>query len=83
MTAGCGVDIPSHFYSWSWSLNGNWSHPFVGQEEILQCTYLRGWALTKICIGKQCSGISWRKFDFVLNVLVQNGVIKRDYGQFD
>lgn len=36
--AGCGCDVPAHFYSWSWSLNGDWSRPFVGQEEILQCT---------------------------------------------
>ena len=36
--AGCGVDIPSHFYSWSWSLNPNWTRQFVGQQEILECT---------------------------------------------
>ena len=41
MIAGCGVDIPSHFYSWSWSLNPNWTHQYVGQQEILECTIPR------------------------------------------
>ena len=35
--AGCGVDVPSHFYSWSWSLNPNWTKQFVNQPEILEC----------------------------------------------
>ena len=52
MAAGCGVDIPSHFYSWSWSLNGNWSHPFVGQEEILERIPLRVQVLMKIFMEK-------------------------------
>ncbi|KAM5342242.1 hypothetical protein ACJ41O_013208 [Fusarium nematophilum] len=33
---GCGCDIPSHLYSFSFNLNPNWSQDLVGQEEILQ-----------------------------------------------
>ena len=83
MTAGCGVDIPSHFYSWSWSLNTNWSHPFVGQEEILECIPLHERVLMKIFVEKQSDGIFWRRYGFVLNVLVQNGVTILGFGQFD
>ncbi|KAH8657711.1 putative monooxygenase [Xylariales sp. PMI_506] len=32
---GCGVDVPSHFYSYSFALNPNWSRKFPLQEEIL------------------------------------------------
>jgi cation diffusion facilitator CzcD-associated flavoprotein CzcO len=40
VAAGCGVDVRSHFYSWSWGLNAEWSRPFVGQAEILKCEAL-------------------------------------------
>ncbi|KAH6972186.1 monooxygenase [Ilyonectria sp. MPI-CAGE-AT-0026] len=33
---GCGCDIPSHLYTFSFNLNPNWSQDLVGQEEILQ-----------------------------------------------
>lgn len=32
---GCGVDVPSHFYSYSFALNPNWSRKFTMQDEIL------------------------------------------------
>ncbi|KAG9256363.1 uncharacterized protein F5Z01DRAFT_618526 [Emericellopsis atlantica] len=33
---GCGVDVPSHFYSYSFALNPDWSQKFVMQPELLQ-----------------------------------------------
>ncbi|CAM1505794.1 Fc.00g114310.m01.CDS01 [Cosmosporella sp. VM-42] len=32
---GCGVDVPSHFYSYSFALNPNWTQKFTMQPEIL------------------------------------------------
>ncbi|KAH7378582.1 putative flavin-binding monooxygenase [Cadophora sp. MPI-SDFR-AT-0126] len=32
---GCGVDVPSHFYSYSFALNPDWSQKFVMQPELL------------------------------------------------
>lgn len=32
---GCGCDVPSAFYSYSFNLNPNWSHAFSRQGEIL------------------------------------------------
>ncbi|KXJ87219.1 putative flavin-binding monooxygenase [Microdochium bolleyi] len=32
---GCGVDVPSHFYSYSFALNPDWSRKFTMQDEIL------------------------------------------------
>ncbi|CAM1508634.1 Fc.00g054820.m01.CDS01 [Cosmosporella sp. VM-42] len=31
---GCGCDVPSHFYSYSFALNPNWSQKFALQPEI-------------------------------------------------
>jgi 4-hydroxyacetophenone monooxygenase len=31
---GCGVDIPNHFYSFSFERNPNWSRHFAKQEEL-------------------------------------------------
>ncbi|KAL2209751.1 FAD/NAD(P)-binding domain-containing protein [Sarocladium strictum] len=31
---GCGCDVPSHFYSYSFALNPNWSRKFALQPEI-------------------------------------------------
>ncbi|KAF4450056.1 hypothetical protein F53441_6761 [Fusarium austroafricanum] len=31
---GCGCDVPSHFYSYSFALNPNWSQAFAMQPEI-------------------------------------------------
>ena len=33
---GCGVDVPSHFYSYSFALNPTWSRKFPLQKEILE-----------------------------------------------
>ena len=32
---GAACDVPSPLYSWSWSLNPQWSHRYSGQAEIL------------------------------------------------
>ncbi|KAF5686184.1 monooxygenase [Fusarium denticulatum] len=32
---GCGVDVPSHFYSYSFGLNPHWTRKFTMQPEIL------------------------------------------------
>lgn len=32
---GCACDVPSHLYSFSFSLNAEWSHHFAAQPEIL------------------------------------------------
>ena len=32
---GCGCDVPSHLYSFSFFPNPDWSRVFSGQEEIL------------------------------------------------
>lgn len=37
---GCGCDIPTHLYSYSFARNPNWSRLFPRQEEIL--SYVRG-----------------------------------------
>lgn len=34
-----GCDVPSHFYSFSFALNPNWSRPLCEQNEILQCEF--------------------------------------------
>ncbi|HCG69126.1 MAG TPA: monooxygenase, partial [Gammaproteobacteria bacterium] len=31
---GCGVDTPSHFYSYSFTANPNWSRYFCGSDEL-------------------------------------------------
>ncbi|OQU95626.1 hypothetical protein CLAIMM_01808 [Cladophialophora immunda] len=33
---GCGCDVPSHFYSFSFALNPDWSRPLCEQGEILE-----------------------------------------------
>lgn len=37
---GLSCDVPSHYYSYSFELNPNWSHTFSGGAEILQ--YFKG-----------------------------------------
>ena len=37
---GCGCDVPSRLYSFSFAPNPDWSHAFSGQQEIWD--YLRG-----------------------------------------
>ncbi len=32
---GCGCDVHSHLYNFSFALNPNWSKPLCEQEEIL------------------------------------------------
>lgn len=73
MIAGCGVDIPSHFYSWSWSLNPNWTRQFVGQQEILECIQTlvdvvmvdmkdeaKRWGIDeRIRFNVECTGAEW------------------------
>ena len=34
---GCGCDVPTHLYSFSFNLNPEWSKELCDQEEILDC----------------------------------------------
>lgn len=36
-----GCDVPSHFYSFSFALNPDWSRPLAEQGEILECMFVR------------------------------------------
>ncbi|KAL3607509.1 hypothetical protein FPOAC2_02494 [Fusarium poae] len=46
---GCGCDVPSHFYSYSFALNPNWSQKYASQPEIE--AYFKGVA-NKYDIGR-------------------------------
>ncbi|KAE8420972.1 monooxygenase [Aspergillus pseudocaelatus] len=59
---GCGCDLPSHLYSFSFNLNPNWSKELCEQPEILQYIEdtvdkfdLRKHVITSV----ECSGAVW------------------------
>ncbi|RJE25125.1 Flavin-binding monooxygenase [Aspergillus sclerotialis] len=59
---GCGCDLPSHLYSFSFNLNPNWSKELCEQPEILQYIEdtvdkfdLRKHVITSV----ECTGASW------------------------
>ncbi|KAJ6071135.1 hypothetical protein N7499_009149 [Penicillium canescens] len=59
---GCGCDLPSHLYSFSFNLNPNWSKELCEQPEILQYIEdtvdkfdLRQHVITSV----ECLGASW------------------------
>lgn len=59
---GAGVDIPSHFYSFSFARKPDWSRHFATQSEILQ--YLRDCAMRfgiieHIRFGHRVEGADW------------------------
>jgi len=93
MIAGCGVDIPGLFYTWSWSLNENCSHPFIGQEEILECISLsvdcsdedihreaKRWnILEKIRFRVECLGAEWSDNTSLWTVRLKNCVTGEEF----
>jgi hypothetical protein len=95
MIAGCGVDIPSHFYTWSWALNGNCSHPFIGQEEILECTLFsvdcsnedihreaKRWnVLEKIRFRVECLGAEWSDNTRLWTVRLKNRITGEEFSR--
>ncbi len=59
---GCGCDVPSHLYSFSFAPNPDWSRRFSPQPEILE--YLRGCAtrygiMPYIRFGHTVTGCTW------------------------
>ncbi|KAH7317441.1 hypothetical protein BKA65DRAFT_466416 [Rhexocercosporidium sp. MPI-PUGE-AT-0058] len=61
---GCGCDIPTHLYSFSFNLNPNWSKVLADQPEILQ--YMEDtvdkFALRHHIISSvECLGAEWNK----------------------
>ncbi|KAL3483349.1 hypothetical protein BJX62DRAFT_231027 [Aspergillus germanicus] len=59
---GCGCDLPSHLYSFSFNLNSNWSKELCEQPEILQYIEdtvdkfdLRRHVITSV----ECTGAEW------------------------
>ena len=38
---GCGCDVPTHLYSFSFNLNPEWSKELCDQEEILECQHCK------------------------------------------
>lgn len=61
---GCGCDVPSHLYSYSFAQNPNWSRSFARQPEILD--YMREcvarWNLTPhLRFGHACVGATWHE----------------------
>lgn len=72
---GCGCDVPSHFYSYSWELNPDWSCAFSLQPEIQQ--YFRNIAikygiLNRTRFGHQVTGADWDKEKLHWTVRVQD-----------
>ncbi|KAL2847795.1 hypothetical protein BJY01DRAFT_262907 [Aspergillus pseudoustus] len=63
---GCGCDLPSHLYSFSFNLNPNWSKELCEQPEILQYIEdtvdkfdLRRHVITSV----ECTGAEWLAAD--------------------
>ena len=59
---GCGCDVPSRLYSFSFAPNPDWSHAFSGQQEIWD--YLRGvaerYGVTRsIRYGHEVTAATW------------------------
>jgi cation diffusion facilitator CzcD-associated flavoprotein CzcO len=59
---GCGCDVPSRLYSFSFAQNPDWSHAFSGQQEIWD--YLRGVAerydvTRRIRYGHEVTAAAW------------------------
>lgn len=59
---GCGVDTPSHFYSFSFAPNPDWSRYFCGGDELRR--YLESFAkdrqlLSGIEFGSQVTAANW------------------------
>jgi cation diffusion facilitator CzcD-associated flavoprotein CzcO len=59
---GCGCDIPSPLYSYSFDQNPDWSRLFAGQPEILD--YLRDVArrhglVERVRFGRKVTGARW------------------------
>lgn len=59
---GCGCDVPSHLYSFSFNLNPNWSRDLCEQPEILQYiedTVDKFDLRTHIHTSVECTGAEW------------------------
>ncbi|MCT8974227.1 NAD(P)/FAD-dependent oxidoreductase [Microbaculum marinisediminis] len=72
---GAGVDIPSHFYSFSFARKPDWTHHFAKQDEIL--AYLRDCAtkygiVEHIRFGHEVESASWDESASVWRVRVRD-----------
>src|ERR1700749_172896 len=72
---GCGCDVPSHLYSFSFALNPDWSKALCEQPEILAYLNnvvdkfgLRGFFELHV----ECLGAVWNEEDQVWEVSLQN-----------
>eukprot|EP00092_Neocalanus_flemingeri_P002922 GFUD01003125.1.p1 GENE.GFUD01003125.1~~GFUD01003125.1.p1 ORF type:complete len:546 (-),score=125.57 GFUD01003125.1:62-1699(-) len=73
---GCGCDVPSHLYSFSFFLNPNWSRTYSKQGEILE--YLKDAAerfgvYPHIQFGEQVSQCTWDKETNLWQVTTKEG----------
>jgi len=73
---GCGCDVRSHLYSYSFFQNPNWSRSFSLQEEIL--TYLetaaqRFGVYPHVHFGQKVIGCSWSQQNHAWTVEVEGG----------
>ncbi len=63
---GAGCDVPSHFYSYSFALNPNWSRFMSKQQEIhdYQVSVAREQKIFEIIkFGTRCNGAHWDTID--------------------
>ncbi|KAI0894316.1 FAD/NAD(P)-binding domain-containing protein [Annulohypoxylon nitens] len=72
---GCGCDVPSHFYSFSFALNPDWSKPLAEQGEILE--YMNSVVdrfdlRPHILFETVCTGARWIDVDSTWEVSLQN-----------
>jgi cation diffusion facilitator CzcD-associated flavoprotein CzcO len=78
---GCGCDIPTHLYSYSFARNPNWSRLFPQQGEIL--AYIRGIAdehgvVPHIRLGCEMERSTWDEREGVWHVRTSQGAFTCD-----
>jgi 4-hydroxyacetophenone monooxygenase len=82
---GCRVDLPNHFYSYSFEPNPNWSHHFSERTELFPYfkSVVRKYAVEKnIQFGMEVQEARWSQDDeqWCLKVRCRNGSVKEIFG---
>ncbi len=77
---GCGVDTPSHFYSYSFTANPNWSRYFCGSDELR--AYLQTFANAatlreRIEFDAKVTGAQWQTEDSQWLVDIESSIGSR------
>ncbi|CAM1508671.1 Fc.00g055190.m01.CDS01 [Cosmosporella sp. VM-42] len=85
---GCGCDIPSHNYQYSWEPNPGWNKYYSPQPEILgyfERVAEKHGLLPYVCFRHKVTEAVWNEADGIWEFEIENlgtGEVFKDYGHF-